>query len=96
MAVARAVHRCVVHSRSGRRGTRIAPVCVFFDALGIRLRREFTDRGIEPVLDMGWGKSQNHAYHFGVAVLYIDHSGTKAKPPSDQRHLRTVSQDPAG
>ena len=52
--------------------------------------------GHRAVLHMVRGKSQNHAYHFSVAVVDINHSWTKTKPPSDQRHLRTASQDPSG
>ena len=70
-------------------------VIPLFDAQGIRLHRILTDRGTECVLNMGRGKPQNHAYQLYLAVEDIP-LRDQGQLPSDQRHLRTVSQDPAG
>lgn len=71
-------------------------VLPFFEANNVPLLRVLTDRGTEYC-----GAREHHEYQFYLALEDIDHSRTKAPHPqtngsSDQRHLRTLPQDPAG
>ena len=62
----------------------------FFDEQGIRLQRVLTDRGAEYC-----GKPENHTCQLYLAVEDLYRCHDQGQPSPDQRHLRTVPQDPA-
>src|SRR5262249_10483844 len=65
-------------------------VVPFFDEHEIAVSRVLTDRGTEFC-----GKPEHHEYELYLAIENIDHTRTKARSPTDERHLRAFPQDAA-